>query len=82
MLRDLLITKKNEGSDVEGHIYVGDGMNDYCPGLCLNSGDHFFVRKNFSLFKRLQSKPEYFEKLKCKVVYWSDADQILESLPC
>lgn len=61
------------------NIYVGDGSNDYCPGLNLSSNDKFFVKKNFALWKRLQSS-EYFDKLKCKVVYWSTATEIIENL--
>ena len=61
------------------HIYVGDGTNDYCPGLALGTTGSFFVKKNYSLFKRLQN-PEYSEKLKCKLIYWSNANEIIENL--
>lgn len=71
---------KSRGSgEVPGNIYVGDGTNDYCPGLGMKPSDYYFVRKNFSLYKRLQ-KPEYSEKLQSKVVYWNSAQDILESL--
>ncbi len=70
----------HEGADTR-HIYVGDGLNDFCPGTFLNPGDSFFVKKNFSLYRHLQ-RSDLSEKLKCKIVYWSDAQEILNSLSC
>ena len=60
-------------------IYVGDGQNDFCPGLFLRDRDLFFVRKGFSL-ERLLNKQNLKEKLKGQITYWKDANNILENL--
>jgi pyridoxal phosphate phosphatase PHOSPHO2 len=61
------------------NLYVGDGTNDFCPGLFLNPHDKYFVKKNFSLAKRL-ANPRYSEQIKCKIFYWNDAQEIIENL--
>ena len=60
-------------------IYVGDGRNDYCPGLCLSKSDLYFVRENFALAKLLRRQEELAEKLSARVYFWSHAQEILEN---
>jgi pyridoxal phosphate phosphatase PHOSPHO2 len=66
--------------DAEHIIYVGDGTNDYCPGLYLTQNDNYFVRKDFSLFKLLKKEINLYQKLTAKIKYWSNADDILYEL--
>jgi pyridoxal phosphate phosphatase PHOSPHO2 len=61
-------------------IYVGDGTNDYCPGLYLTKNDHYFVRKDFSLFKLLNREANLRQNLTAKIKYWSNASEILSEL--
>jgi pyridoxal phosphate phosphatase PHOSPHO2 len=61
-------------------IYVGDGHNDYCPGLCLKENDFYFVRDNFSLARLLRREKELSDKLKSQILYWNDAADILKHL--
>ncbi len=61
------------------HIFVGDGYNDYCAGLALKSTDKFFVRKDFALYKRLQTS-NLLTGLVCEIVYWKDANDIINHI--
>ena len=79
ILKNLVTNLKAEQTFRMPNIYVGDGNNDYCPGLVLETNDMFFVKKNFSLAKRLQN-PVYLENLKCNVCYWSDASDIFKNI--
>ncbi|KAF9347225.1 hypothetical protein BGX34_003305 [Mortierella sp. NVP85] len=59
-------------------IYVGDGRNDYCPALRMESNnDTFFVRRGRSLEAYL-TKGE--AAIRGKVVYWEQAGDILKEL--
>merc|ERR1740123_1871985 len=53
-------------------IYIGDGSGDYCPITKLNQNDFAFVRKGFSLEKRID------DKVKCTVMKWEDGEQLLD----
>lgn len=77
--KDLLKQMKSNENSIESNIYVGDGTNDYCPGVCLAESDKFFVKKGMSLFKRLQ-KSEYSSKIKCNIIYWTSANEIISNL--
>lgn len=39
-------------------VFVGDGYNDYCPGLRLrtSTSDHLFAREGYGLHKMLQQQ--------------------------
>jgi hypothetical protein len=39
-------------------VYVGDGFNDYCPALSLDSGDLLLVREGYALEKLLKREQE------------------------
>ena len=60
-------------------VYVGDGQNDFCPGLYLKESDFYFVRKGYSL-EKLLNKKEQRVKLSSKIHYWNNANQIIEAL--
>ncbi|KAG2223122.1 hypothetical protein INT45_005678 [Circinella minor] len=61
-------------------MYVGDGMNDYCPGLRLKSSDSYFVRNGKALERALLSKPEMANRVLAPVTYWKDHSIIVESV--
>ena len=66
---------KKTGSGYSAVYYVGDSMNDLCPGKRLGPNDVFFVRKEFSLHKKL-----VMNDVSCKVELWSDGREILKTL--
>ncbi|KAG0278187.1 hypothetical protein BGZ95_004500 [Linnemannia exigua] len=64
-------------------LYVGDGRNDYCPALRMNSSeDIYFVRKGRSLEKYLNKaeSPEIQKAILSRIVYWDRAGEILSEL--
>lgn len=60
-------------------IYFGDGSNDLCPGLILTETDYFFVRKDMRLAEMLL-EPVNLERIKSKVRYWRNAEEILQKI--
>jgi pyridoxal phosphate phosphatase PHOSPHO2 len=60
-------------------IYVGDGNNDYCPGRLLGINDFFCVKNDHSLAKLLKNE-EYKKEIKSKLIYWSDANEIISQI--
>ena len=60
-------------------IYVGDGHIDFCPGTKLKEGDTFFVKKNSSLSKLLESE-NYKAQIKSSIKLWKTANEILSQL--
>lgn len=69
-----------ELSNLAEIIYVGDGRNDYCPGLCLRETDFFFVRENYSLSKLLDKRHNLRECIRSKIFKWQTAKDLLEIL--
>ncbi|KAF9107477.1 RNA polymerase II mediator complex subunit [Mortierella sp. AM989] len=65
-------------------IYVGDGQNDYCPALRMQSHqDIYFVRRGRSLEKYLTKEgqdPAVLQAIKARTVYWEQAVDILKDL--
>ncbi|KAI8145835.1 phosphatase phospho-type [Fennellomyces sp. T-0311] len=61
-------------------MYVGDGMNDYCPGLRLKHTDLYFVRNGKALARRMTANPEFATRVLAQVTYWKDHAVIVESL--
>lgn len=59
-------------------IYVGDGKNDYCPGLHLRYDDLYCVRENYSLSKFLYKRKDLCEHLKAKIIKWSTAKELYQ----
>ncbi|GAV02404.1 hypothetical protein RvY_12975 [Ramazzottius varieornatus] len=66
---------KRTGSGYSAVYYVGDSMNDLCPAKRLGPTDIFFVRRGFSLHKKLAAND-----VLCKVELWSDGRDILKTL--
>lgn len=59
-------------------FYVGDSVNDFCPATKMTSNDTVLVRKGFRLEKYLNDKLSATTKIKSKIVYWNDAENILQ----
>ncbi|KAF9984742.1 hypothetical protein BGZ75_003704 [Mortierella antarctica] len=61
-------------------LYVGDGRNDYCPALRMQSSqDIYFVRKGRSLEAYLEKgAPGIREAIKARTVLWTRAAEILK----
>ncbi|CAF1151288.1 unnamed protein product, partial [Brachionus calyciflorus] len=59
-------------------VYVGDGHNDYCPGLSLSEQDFYFVRDRHSLSRLLEKRLDLAKNIKSQVFKWVDGDDILK----
>lgn len=80
ILKAHIETKVNP-SEIEHLIYVGDGRNDYCPGLYLKEGHFYFVRKNLRLEALLNNESNGLKsKIVSKIFYWNNAANIIENL--
>lgn len=81
ILEEFLKKQKALGIVYERVAYVGDGNNDFCPGLRLSEKDFLFPRKGYNLVKaiaRNQKTDEYV--LKANVHPWSTGSDILKVL--
>ncbi|KAI3443662.1 hypothetical protein Pfo_000327 [Paulownia fortunei] len=58
-------------------IYIGDGMNDFCPTLKLVAGDTVMPRKNFPLSGRILKNSQL---VKAKVYEWSEGEDLARIL--
>merc|ERR1719369_3283 len=68
--------KKNRRFSFIG--YVGDGKNDFCPGLRLSESDVLFVREGYTLQNVIKEDEE--NKVKSDVCYWTSGKTILAKL--
>ncbi|KAL1918992.1 uncharacterized protein VTP21DRAFT_2373 [Calcarisporiella thermophila] len=57
-------------------MYVGDGMNDFCPATRLRSQDFLFCRTDRALYTLLGTSPGAKLKIKAKIIYWSRAEEL------
>lgn len=84
ILQDFIQGRSAEGVIFPTVLYVGDGSNDFCPGLTLRSQDYLLPRKGFSLWKKLEQnkeKPESQQrKVAASVVGWDSAHEITSLL--
>ena len=58
-------------------FFICDGRNDFCLARHLNYNDILFVRKNFKLYHKLFDNKDDCYNLKCKIVPWDSADEII-----
>ncbi|KAL3644342.1 hypothetical protein CASFOL_012274 [Castilleja foliolosa] len=58
-------------------IYVGDGMNDFCPTLKLVPGDCVMPRKNFPLWGRIMKNSEL---VKAEIYEWDNGEDLAKIL--
>ncbi|KAL8040331.1 hypothetical protein ABFX02_10G090500 [Erythranthe guttata] len=54
-------------------IYVGDGMNDFCPTLKLVERDCVMPRKNFPLWNRIMKNPQL---VRAKIHEWGKGEDL------
>lgn len=71
-------TEKHSTNQKNKHfIYVGDGLNDFCPALILNKTDVFCVRKGYALEKVFIKNENFItDKINSNVVFWNDGDDL------
>ena len=89
ILEEFISQRLAEGVTFHHVIYVGDGFNDLCPGLKLQSSDALMPRRGFSLLKNIEKmdkgdKPVPRTNLKATVISWDNGFDILnyvKSLP-
>lgn len=57
---------------------MGDASNDFCPSTRLSKerGDLVLARRGLSLEQRIKERPEL---VKAEIVYWQDAQDVLEA---
>ena len=67
--------RSKEGQKFDKVVYVGDGVNDFCPITSLASTDLAFVRKGFGLEKHLAEKSNS-DRINAKVVLWSEISTV------
>lgn len=77
ILKEYLETKKIENTYYSNLIFIGDGLNDYCPATFFMEGDILFPRYEFPLYKKLDLEG-YKDKLRCGIHYWKDGHKIIE----
>lgn len=78
LLAEYIKNRANDGVNFDQILYVGDGTNDFCPGLKLASTDVFCVRKGFKLESMLNSHEERRNQLKAEVCFWESAEELLK----
>jgi len=57
-------------------LYVGDGINDYCPAKILKKTDYLYFRKGYGLNKLIDSHEKYKNKLVCNINYWENGHDV------
>jgi len=81
VLKKHLENVKSKLKPRESHIvYVGDGCNDFCPGLLLSEKDFYFVKKKHPLDDLLQNYSNLREKLNSRPLFWNNANHIIDCL--
>jgi pyridoxal phosphate phosphatase PHOSPHO2 len=57
---------------------MGDASNDFCPSTHLSRerGDLVLARRGLSLEQRIRERPDL---VKAEIVYWQDAQDVLEA---
>lgn len=71
------ILKNN--SDYETMHYVGDGLNDICPALLLDTKDFLYPRRNYKLYKKIFEE-NYESKINSKIISWENGMNILDNI--
>lgn len=64
-------------SESKRFIYIGDGMNDFCPTIKLASEDFVLPRKEFPLSGRILKNSHL---VKAKVCEWNDSEDMAKIL--
>jgi len=81
ILEDFITARRLDGIKYSLVGYIGDGMNDFCPGLKLSEVDLFFPRQGFSLVKYIQKmETEQGLKVRAELCLWNTGLDILEKI--
>lgn len=77
------VKELDTGAEYARVVYVGDGNNDLCPALKLQSRDYICPRIQYALWKKMKKlghlDGEVSElDIKAKILEWDSATQILE----
>ncbi|KAF5283750.1 hypothetical protein FQR65_LT02644 [Abscondita terminalis] len=86
ILDEFVQTQREKDIEYSKIVYVGDGVNDFCPMLRLNAGDLACCRKGFScaeIVKNVLMKKPYKNKLyeiNADVLMWDNGLDILNKI--
>ena len=80
LLTDYIQEQRNKSVTYKMVCYVGDGGNDFCPSVQLKSTDFVFVRRGYSLEKRLAAHCESGGTVDARVVVWDDGFEVLDRI--
>jgi len=58
-------------------VYIGDGLNDFCPTISLTEKDVVLVRRGKKLEQLLKNQ-SVMDMVQARVIYWEDAQDVLE----
>ncbi|KAF9339751.1 hypothetical protein BGZ91_004827 [Linnemannia elongata] len=77
LCKGLELQKLIDSHPWEQVIYMGDASNDFCPSTRLSRqrGDLVLARRGLSLEQRIKERPEL---VRAEIVYWQDAQDVLE----
>lgn len=84
VLEDFIDLKDKEGVKYDKVVYVGDGLNDFCPILRLNSSDLACCREGYKCARLVTEAKEgkthknETHHVKADVVMWTSGFQILD----
>lgn len=67
-----------EGISLSHVVYVGDGTNDLCPVLKLNSNDLACPRRDYRLWKKLKPGSKSEKEVKALICPWSNARELIQ----
>lgn len=79
MCKAKILEDYTENKQYEKIIFVCDGNNDYCLGKKLEKNDKIFVRKDYSLYRKLYNKG-WKDNLQCDIKCWENGNEIVEWL--
>ena len=69
---------EKENGTFKYHVYICDGLNDFCLTKILGKNDFVCVRKDYDLYKKLCVEKK--DKVDCNIFTWSNAEEIIEIL--
>ncbi|XP_003739908.1 pyridoxal phosphate phosphatase PHOSPHO2 [Galendromus occidentalis] len=71
VVSDYIDRRKKQGVNLQKVVYIGDGMNDFCPAANCKRGDLVLARMDSPLSTKLDERP-----INAKVQKWSDGYDI------
>lgn len=82
IVRDYVARRVQEkGRPYQRVFYVGDGANDFCPGLVLGARDVVFPRRDFPMHRLITETHEAMPgEFKAVTVPWVSAEEVVQRL--